>query len=168
MARRATPSRSSAAREPSTQQGADAHACPQPSAAEGTAVIPDRPLGPLFVQTLRHVFPLGNTWLDLLPDHRDQDASTYPRRFRACWGILLEVLQRGSRRQRDFHRRAEGTPVLHNLHRLLDTDRSTRPVHDTRAYFAGHTTVAGGNGRGKRRSTGTRCWRRNASVRPAW
>jgi len=106
-------------------------------------VTPDRQLGPIFVQTLRHFFPLWNTWLDLLPDRRDQEAITYPRRFLASWGILLYVLQLGSRRQLDYDLRAEGTQVLPNLNRLLDTDLSTRPVHDTLDYFAGHTTVAG-------------------------
>lgn len=107
-------------------------------------MTPDRQIGPIFVHTLRHFFPLWNTWLDLLPDRRDQDAITYPRRFLASWGILLYVLQLGSRRQLDYHLRAEGTQVLHNLNRLLDTHLSTRPVHDTLDYFAGHTTVAGG------------------------
>lgn len=79
-----------------------------------------------------------------MPDRRDQDAITYPRRFLACWGILLYVLQLGSRRQLDFHLRAEGTQVLANLNRLLDTAVASRPVHDTLDYFAEHTTVAGG------------------------
>jgi len=52
-------------------------------------LTPDRQIGPAFVQTLRHFFPLWNTWLDQLPDARDQEAITYPRRFLACWGILL-------------------------------------------------------------------------------
>jgi hypothetical protein len=54
------------------------------------------------------------------------------------------VLQLGSRRQLDYHLRAEGTQVLTNLNRLLDTDLATRPVHETLDYFAGHTTVTGG------------------------
>jgi hypothetical protein len=86
---------------------------------------------------------LWNTWLEQLPDRRDPDAITYPRRFLACWGILLYVLQLGSRRQLDYHLRAEGTHVLSNLNRLLDTRLDTRPVHDTLDYFAGRTTVAG-------------------------
>ena len=53
------------------------------------------------------------------------------------------MLQLGSRRQLDYHLRAEGTQVLSNLNRLLDTELTTRPVHDTLDYFAGHTTVAG-------------------------
>jgi hypothetical protein len=107
-------------------------------------LTPDRQIGPAFVRTLRHFFPLWNTWLDQLPDSRDQEAITYPRRFLACWGILLYVLQLGSRRQLDYHLRAEGTGVLDNLNRLLDTGLTSRPVHDTLDYFAGHTTVAGG------------------------
>lgn len=92
---------------------------------------------------MRHFFPQWNAWLDQLPDRRDQEAITYPRRFLACWGILLYVLQLGSRRQLDYELRAEGTQVLGNLNRLLQTDLATRPVHDTLDYFAGHTTVAG-------------------------
>ena len=107
-------------------------------------MTPDRQIGPALAQTLRHFFPLWNTWLDQLPDSRDQDAITYPRRFLACWGILLYVLQLGSRRQLDYQLRAEGTQVLANVNRLLDTDLASRPVHDTLAYFAGHTTAAGG------------------------
>lgn len=96
------------------------------------------------MQTLRHFFPLWDTWLDQLPDSRDQDAIVYPRRFLACWGILLYVLQLGSRRQLDYQLRAEGTQVLTNLNRLLGTRLATRPVHDTLDHFAGHTTAAGG------------------------
>jgi hypothetical protein len=54
---------------------------------------------------LRHFFPQWNAWLDQLPDSRDQEAITYPRRFLACWGILLHVLQLGSRRQLDYQLR---------------------------------------------------------------
>lgn len=106
-------------------------------------MTPDRQLGPLFVQTLRHFFPPWNAWLEQLPDSRDQEAITYPRRFLACWGILLYVWQLGRRRQLDYQLRAEGTQVLTNLNRLLDTDVTTRPVHDTLDYFAEHTTVDG-------------------------
>lgn len=53
------------------------------------------------------------------------------------------MLQLRSRRQLDYHLRAEGAHVLNNLNRLLDTELRTRPVHDTLDYFAGHTTVAG-------------------------
>ena len=144
MARRASPTRPTAPGDSSTQHGADPHPCPPPPPTEGPTLTPDRKIGPVFVQTLRHFFPLWNTWLDQLPDRRDQDAITYPRRFLACWGILLYVLQLGSRRQLDYQLRAEGTQVLGNLNRLLDTALPTRPVHDTLDYFAGHTTVAGG------------------------
>jgi hypothetical protein len=92
---------------------------------------------------VRHFFPLLNVWLDQLPDTRDQDAIVYPRRFLLWWGLLLYVLQLGSRRQLDFGLRAEGTQVLHNLNRLADTDQTTRPVHDTLDYYLEHTTVTG-------------------------
>ncbi len=106
-------------------------------------MTPDQQIGPIFVQTMRHFFPLWNTWMDLLPDRRDQEAITYPRRFLATWGILLYVVQLRSRRQLDYHLRAAGTQVLPNLNRFLDTHLGSRPVHDTLDYFAGHTTVAG-------------------------
>jgi hypothetical protein len=146
MARRTTPPRPTAARDSSTQHGVDPHTRPAPTPPPGADLTPDRQIGPVFAWTLRHFFPLWNTWLEQLPDSRDQEAITYPRRFLACWGILLYVLQLGSRRQLDYHLRGEGTQVLANLNRLLDTDLTTRPVHDTLDYFAGHTTTAGGEG----------------------
>jgi hypothetical protein len=144
MARRATSSRPTAARDSSTQQGVDPHPRPAATPPPGSDLTPDQQIGPVFARTLRHFFPLWNTWLDQLPDARDQEAITYPRRFLAGWGILLYVLQLGSRRQLDYHLRAEGTEVLANLNRLLETGLTSRPVHDTLDYFAGHTTVAGG------------------------
>jgi hypothetical protein len=95
------------------------------------------------VQTLRHYFPDWNQQLDHVPDQRNQEAITYPRRYLVSYGILLYLLQLGSRRQADFQLRAEGTQVLPNLNRLLHTQLETRPVHDTLDYFAGRTTVAG-------------------------
>lgn len=88
-------------------------------------------------------FPQFNAWLDQLPDTRDQDAIIYPRRALAWWGLLLYVLQLGSRRQLDFDLRADGTQVLPNLNRLAATNLTTRPVHDTLDHFLEHTTVAG-------------------------
>jgi hypothetical protein len=106
-------------------------------------VTPDLRVGAVFVQTVRHFFPLFNTWLDQLPDRRDQEAITYPRRLLAWWGLLLYVLQLGSRRQLDYDLRAEGTQVLHNLNRLAQTDLDTRPVHDTLDYYLGPPQVTG-------------------------
>ncbi len=106
-------------------------------------MTPDLKVGAVFVQTVRHFFPLLNHWLDQLPDSRAQDRITYPRRFLVWWGLLLYVLQLRSRRQLDYDLRAEGTQVLPNLNRLADTDQTTRPVHDTLDYFLAHTTVAG-------------------------
>jgi hypothetical protein len=143
MARRTTTSGATAARDSSAQQSPDPHPRPLSPPPPGPDLTPDHQVGPLFVRTLRHFFPQWNTWLDQLPDRRDPDAITYPGRFLACWGILLYVLQLRSRRQLDFQLRAEGTQVLGNLNRLLDTELSTRPVHDTLDYFAGKTTVAG-------------------------
>jgi hypothetical protein len=96
-------------------------------------------VGQVLVQTIRHFFPDLNTWLDRLPDTRDQDCITYERRFLAWWGIALYLFQLSSRRQLDFELDAEGTCVLTNLNRLAETDHNTRPVHDTLDYFLGHS-----------------------------
>jgi hypothetical protein len=98
-------------------------------------------LGQALVQTIRHFFPELNTWLDRLPDTRDQDCITYERRFLAWWGIALYLFQLGSRRQLDFDLQATSTHVLTNLNRLAGTAQTTRPVHDTLDYFLGHTQV---------------------------
>jgi hypothetical protein len=95
------------------------------------------------VQTVRHFFPDLRRWLDALPDTRDQEAIIYPRRFLAWWGVLLYVLQLGSRRQLDYHLDTADTEVLPNVNRLAETAQTTRPVHDTLDHFLGHTTVAG-------------------------
>jgi hypothetical protein len=92
---------------------------------------------------VRHFFPSLNTWLDQLPDSRDQEAILYSRRFLVWWGLLLYVLQLGSRRQLDFDLRAQGTQVLRNLNRLAETNQTTRPVHDTLDHYLEHTTVTG-------------------------
>jgi hypothetical protein len=128
---------------PSTQPGLDPQPCPAPPPPTGTLLTPDVLIGGVFVQTVRHFFPLLRPWLDQLPDSRDQDAILYPRRFLAWWGILLYVLQLGSRRQLDFDLRAEGTQVLHNLNRLAETQQASRPVHDTLDHFLEHSPVAG-------------------------
>jgi hypothetical protein len=89
---------------------------------------------------VRHFFPEFNHWLDGLPDRRDQDAIIYERRFLAWWGILLYVLQLGSRRQLDFE--LEAAHVLANINRLANTQQSTRPVHDTLDYFLGKSRAS--------------------------
>ena len=61
----------------------------------GTPLIVGRAL----VQTVRPFFPPLNDWLDHLPDTRVQQACTYPTRFLAWWGLLLYLLQLGSRRR---------------------------------------------------------------------
>ena len=96
-------------------------------------------LGGALVQTIRHFFPQLNTWLDRLPDTRDQDSITYERRFLAWWGIALYLFQLGSRRQLDFDLDARGTCVLTNLNRLAQTEHPTRPVHDTLDHFLDHS-----------------------------
>ena len=95
------------------------------------------------VQTVRHFFPDLPEWLDRLPDSRDQDASTYSRRFLAWWGISLYLLQLGSRRQLDYDLRDGGPQVLANLNRLAQTEQTTLPVHDTLDHFLEHVPLAG-------------------------
>jgi hypothetical protein len=99
--------------------------------------------GRALVQTVRHFFPDFNAWLDRLPDTRVQDACIYDRRFLAWWGLLLYLLQLGSRRQLDFELRDGGPRVLANLNRLADTRQTTLPVHDTLDHFVGHVRQAG-------------------------
>jgi hypothetical protein len=98
------------------------------------------------VQTVRHFFPDLNAWLDRLPDSRLQEACTYPRRFLAWWGILLYLLQLGSRRQLDYDLREGGPQVLANLNRLAQTTQTTLPVHDTLDHFLGHSPRPGWEG----------------------
>lgn len=95
------------------------------------------------MQTVRHFFPDFNTWLDRLPDTRVQDACTYPTRFLAWWGMLLYLLQLGSRRQLDYDLNTDGPQVLPNLNRLAQTQLDRRPVHDTLDHFLGHVTRNG-------------------------
>lgn len=128
--------------------------------------------GRALVQTVRHFFPEFNNWLARLPDSRVQEACTYTRGFLAWWGILLYLLQLGSRRQLDYELRdggsaagvmtqAEGQDqyaaqaasaaaapcgplvLLANLNRLADTSQTTLPVHDTLDHFVGHSKLAG-------------------------
>lgn len=96
-------------------------------------------MGPALVQTIRHFFPDLNTWLDRLPDTRDQESIIYEGRFLAWWGIALYLFQLSSRRQLDYELDADGTCVLTNLNRLAETDHDTRPVNDTLDYFLGHS-----------------------------
>jgi hypothetical protein len=98
------------------------------------------------VQTVRHFFPDLNAWLDRLPDTRVQDACIYPTRFLAWWGILLYLLQLGSRRQLDYDLREGGPQVLPNLNRLAGTHQTTLPVHDTLDHFLGHSALTGWEG----------------------
>ena len=84
-----------------------------------------------------------NQWLDRLPDSRDQEIITYPRRFLAWWGISLYLFQLGSRRQLDFELRDGGAPVLENVNRLAETQMEKLPVHDTIDHFLEHVDIAG-------------------------
>lgn len=95
-------------------------------------------LGATFVQTVRHFFPEINDWFQALPDSRVQDACIYETRFMVWWGLLLFLLQLGSRRQLNFRLDALGTSVLANINRLANTHQETRPVHGTLDHFLGH------------------------------
>jgi hypothetical protein len=95
------------------------------------------------VQTVRHFFPPFNHWLDRLPDTRVQDACTYPTRFMAWHGILLYLLQPGSRRQIDYELDPAAPHLLPNLNRLAETALDTRPVHGTLDHFLGHVPLSG-------------------------
>jgi hypothetical protein len=94
------------------------------------------------VQTVRHFFPLLNTWLGRLHDTRVPEACTYETRFLAWWGLCLYLFQLGSRRQLDYDLRDGGAPVLANLNRLAETAQTTLPVHDTLDHFLGHVPLS--------------------------
>ncbi|MDQ3931155.1 MAG: hypothetical protein M3328_18675 [Chloroflexota bacterium] len=113
-------------------------ACPGPPTQAGAALKLPR----LLAQTVRHFFPHFNDWLQALPDARLQEAITYPRHFLAWWGILLYLLQLGSRRSLDFDLSADSN-ALANLNRLAGTRLTTRPVHDTLDYYLGHSQPEG-------------------------
>jgi hypothetical protein len=97
----------------------------------------------VFVQTVRHFFPNFNNWLDALPDTRKPQLCVYETRFLGWWGILLYVLQLGSRRQLNFRLDAQGTQVLHNVNRLAGTQQVSRPVDGTLDHYIGHVGPAG-------------------------
>jgi hypothetical protein len=87
---------------------------------------------------VRHFFPHFNDWLQDLPDSRAPELCVYQTRFLSWWGILLYLLQLGSRRQLNFKLDACGTQVLGNINRLADTQQKTRPVHGTLDHFLEH------------------------------
>jgi hypothetical protein len=91
-----------------------------------------------FTQTVRHFFPELNDWFQALPDSRDRDSITYETRFLVWWGLLLYLLQLGSRRQLDFALDRYGPELLDNLNRLAGTSQVTRPVHDTLDHLLEH------------------------------
>jgi hypothetical protein len=95
-----------------------------------------------FVQTVRHFFPELNDWFQALPDTRAAELISYETRFLVWWGVLLFVLQLGSRRQLDFALDNYGAGLLENLNRLAGTRHSTRPVHDTLDHLLEHIRVS--------------------------
>lgn len=76
--------------------------------------------------------------MQALPDSRAPELITYETRFIVWWGLLLFVLQLGSRRQLDFALDNYGVGLLENLNRLAGTNQDTRPVNDTLDHFLGH------------------------------
>jgi len=58
-----------------------------------------KPLVDVLATTIIHFFPEFLGWLNQLPDPRDQDMITYPRRVLIMGAILIFVLRLESRRQ---------------------------------------------------------------------
>ncbi|HUT34532.1 MAG TPA: hypothetical protein VNE39_13680 [Planctomycetota bacterium] len=77
-----------------------------------------------------------------LPDTRFEPFIEYDKRFLFWWGILLFVLELGSRRQLDSDLRDDETEVLGNVNRLARTEQTTLPVHGTLEHFVGHVGSA--------------------------
>ncbi len=138
MDRRTQTTQTTAPGDSSTQRGPAADPCPTPTPQGGTTLIAGRALA----QTVRHFFPEFNNWIDRFGDTRVPEACVYSRRFLACWGIALYLLQLGSRRQLDYDLRDGGPPVLANLNRLAQTEQTTLPVHDTLDHFLEHVPLA--------------------------
>jgi hypothetical protein len=93
--------------------------------------------GPILVQTIRHLWPELNDWIEALPDPRFVPRIVYHKRFLVWWGLSLFLFKLGSRRQLDFQLTDQDTQVLDNLNRLAGTQQQTRPVHNTLNYFVG-------------------------------
>jgi hypothetical protein len=87
---------------------------------------------------LLHFFPHFNDWLDQLPDTRVPEACTYETRFLVWAGLLIFLLQLGSRRQLDYTLEAYSSANLANLNRLARTQQPTCPVNDTVDHLLGH------------------------------
>jgi len=94
------------------------------------------------LQTLRHYWPDLPQKLKGMPDSRFQPFVTYPKRFLFSWGLLLFLLELGSRRQLDYDLRDDETEVLRNVNRVAQTDQTTLPVHKTLEHFVGHVGSA--------------------------
>jgi hypothetical protein len=90
------------------------------------------------LQTLRHYWPGLPQKLKGMPDSRFQPFVTYPKRFLFWWGLLLFLLELGSRRQLDYELRDDETEVLRNVNRVAQTVQTTLPVHKTLEHFVGH------------------------------
>jgi hypothetical protein len=88
-------------------------------------------IGPVLVQTIRHLFPHFNDWLDEFPDPRVAERLEYDKRFLIGYGLMLFVCKLGSRRACDFHFRDGGSTVLDNRNRLFDTQQTSCPVNQT-------------------------------------
>jgi hypothetical protein len=94
------------------------------------------------LETLGHYWPGLPALLKTLPDTRFEPFIEYDKRFLFWWGILLFVLELGSRRQLDSDLRDDETEVLGNVNRLARTGQTTLPVHGTLEHFVGHVGSA--------------------------
>src|SRR5262249_55474130 len=142
MAGRAPTPQGTAPRDPPAVGGPAAGPGPAAQAQGGSALIAGRAL----VQTVRHILPELNAWLDRLPDRRDPHALPSAPRSLAWWGLSLFLLPLGRRRQLDFELRDGGAPVRAHRNRLAQTAPTTLPVHDPLDYFLGRVALAGGEG----------------------
>ena len=91
---------------------------------------------------MRHYWPDLPKKLKGMPDSRFQPFVTYDKRFLFWWGLLLFVLELGSRRQLDHDLRDDETEVLTNVNRVAHTAQTTLPVHKTLEHFVGHVGSA--------------------------
>jgi hypothetical protein len=138
MDRAASSSQGSPQGNPSPERRSGPYPQPTPAQESGATLIAGRGL----VQTVRHFFPLFNHWLQSVPDSRDLRLCTYETRFLLWWGILLYLLQLGSRRQLDFELRDGGPQVLDNVNRLAETHQTSMPVHDTLDHGLEHVQLS--------------------------
>lgn len=99
-----------------------------PSANKGSLGI-----WPVFVKTVRHLFPNFTSWLKSLADPRDPKRIDYPISYVISSGILLFLTKLGARRQMRFQFKTEA--LIHNLNVWCETLCKTMLDPDTLAYL---------------------------------